>query len=235
MLQVKEWSSCCCVVLPFPSLVSSSRSAVHSSVSSSLLPVRLLSFTCAYAPSLFLKLSLSFFLSLSVLCFPFLSFSLLECDQLDVPRLLGNRSAVSETSDDASTEVCVQRHVDGGIVANNPSAVAVHEAARLWPDQPVTLLLSVGTGAADRQVPTYYPYWCCLVVCVVRVCVCVCVCVCVGVFVYLSYWVIVFYGLGVAFSSLPSVRDYVVALHPPPSSSSLSLSFSSTICSATVL
>lgn len=43
-----------------------------------------------------------------------------------------------------------ERYVDGGFMANNPSAVALSEAKKLWPDRDVDLLLSVGTG---RRVP----------------------------------------------------------------------------------
>lgn len=37
-------------------------------------------------------------------------------------------------------------YVDGGIVASNPSAVAVHEARAVYPGVPLELLVSVGTG-----------------------------------------------------------------------------------------
>jgi patatin-like phospholipase/acyl hydrolase len=43
------------------------------------------------------------------------------------------------------------KFVDGGFMANNPSAVALSEAKKLWPDREVDLLLSVGTG---RRIPT---------------------------------------------------------------------------------
>lgn len=41
---------------------------------------------------------------------------------------------------------------DGGMIANNPAAIALHEAKTLWPQHGVHLLLSCGTGASPRLV-----------------------------------------------------------------------------------
>ena len=44
--------------------------------------------------------------------------------------------------------------MDGALIANNPSLVALQEAHRIWPDEQIGFLLSVGVGSTpttDRQ------------------------------------------------------------------------------------
>lgn len=46
-----------------------------------------------------------------------------------------------------------EMYCDGGIVASNPAAVAVHEARALFPDVPIEMVVSIGTGGKE---PTGY-------------------------------------------------------------------------------
>lgn len=38
------------------------------------------------------------------------------------------------------------KHQDGGCIANNPTAIAVHEAKCLWPNRKIDCIVSIGTG-----------------------------------------------------------------------------------------
>jgi predicted acylesterase/phospholipase RssA len=52
-------------------------------------------------------------------------------------------------------------YVDGGIVANNPTMIAVQEAKAIWPGRPIGCIVSIGTGksVAMEQTKAGLTYW----------------------------------------------------------------------------
>lgn len=44
--------------------------------------------------------------------------------------------------------------MDGALVANNPTAIAIQEAKMLYPGVPIELVVSIGTGTHKNQVST---------------------------------------------------------------------------------
>lgn len=41
--------------------------------------------------------------------------------------------------------------IDGGVIANNPTDIALQEAESLWPTKPIGCIVSLGTGQGKEK------------------------------------------------------------------------------------